>query len=56
MIVEKPVPDDVSYTQVGSMTAVRVHLEKALAHAKGTDYCFDCPTHAMPKVKEHWKK
>lgn len=56
MIIEKGVPPDVTHTNVGSMTAVRVHLEKALTHAKGTGYCFDCPTHSMPEVRKHWKR
>lgn len=55
MIVEKPAPEGVTHTQSGSMGAVRVHLEKAIAHAKGTGHCFDCPTHSMPKIRDAWK-
>lgn len=55
VLVEGPVPDEVDYGHVGNMAAIRVHLEKAIAHAKDTKACLNCPTNTMPKIKDHWK-
>lgn len=55
VLVEKAPPEDVTHGHVGNMAAIRVHLEKAIAHAKDTDACLNCPTNSMPQILEHWK-
>ena len=55
VLVEGPVPEEVSHQQVGNLAAIRVHLEKAIAHAKDTQSCLNCPTTTMPAIREHWK-
>lgn len=55
LLVEGPVPEDVTFGHVGNIAAIRVHLEKAVAHAKDTQACLNCPTNSMPKIREHWK-
>ena len=55
VLVEGPVPENVTHTQVGNLAAIRVHLEKSIAHAKDTQSCLNCPTLSMPKIRSHWK-
>lgn len=55
LLVEGPVPEDVTFGMVGNIAAIRVHLEKAIAHAKDTNACLSCPTNSMPNIRNHWK-
>ncbi|USN16733.1 hypothetical protein STRZYGA_00120 [Brevundimonas phage vB_BpoS-Strzyga] len=53
VMVEGPVPEDVSHVMVGDMASIRVHLEKCIAHARSVKHCLNCPTHELPKIRKH---
>lgn len=55
LLVEKDPPEEITHGHVGNIAAIRVHLEKCIAHAKDTDACLNCPTNTMPAIRDHWK-
>lgn len=42
-LVDKKPGADVEHQHVGDLACVRIHLEKAVAHARGVQSCLLCP-------------
>lgn len=53
VMVEGKPPAEIDHTMVGDMASIRVHLEKAIAHAKSAKFCLNCPTNDLPKIRKH---
>lgn len=53
VMVEGSVPEDVTHVMVGDMASIRVHLERAILHARSAKHCLNCPTHELPKIRKH---
>lgn len=54
--VEGKPPVEITHAMVGDMASIRVHLEKALGHARGVRVCLLCPTNDLPLIRKHTRR
>ncbi|USN16558.1 hypothetical protein POLEWNIK_00320 [Brevundimonas phage vB_BpoS-Polewnik] len=53
VMIEGPMPEEVTHTMVGDLASIRVHLERSILHARSAKHCLNCPTHQLPKIRNH---